>query len=1065
MTTPTQQQRQPQPTHWLPNNNDKNSDTGVDALCLGTGRFLRSVLVPSLVGAGLQTALVQPRGRSFLEYMASRDGETYPIDTVLEDGTIRTEEIPCCGAFSLGSEADKESLVEWLPTLKHNPLVLGIGVTEAGLASHETQAMKDLYELLLLFLILINEGKWKVRERICVINMDNVPNNGDVIQRFLLRISDERLHSETETSIHRDMRVFLIGDRIVFLNSMVDRITSQREGSNGKFVPRCEPMPMKALVLLDLNDALPPRLKDQTGVIVRKSERQLEKDIDLKLRIANGTHTAIAHVLTLRQHFQTTILATHKPGRLYMEYLESIISHQIIPAVTASSRATAEETQEVWQDWRTRLVHPHFGLSTLFISQNGATKGGIRWGPTVDDILTHRAEDDTSPIEITVAMAFAYAALLRFLTPILKNPVDSVFKGWFVAFDPDVAGAHFRNDKDSTEYAQGLCCNAKSGWYDFSCSMNVCKPNGVSVLLPSLLFECRGKQPIGCIDTVKSYLLSEQGGNLRSVSSNPKFESLVKAIATLYARMLVGDGMEKILGELSAIGLERGCGVLADGTMKICDTSNARFASGIPLRYQVSAIPDDSNVMNLPLDLNSIRATIFAEVAAAEVIDLHTHILPPTHGALCLWGIDELLTYHYLVAEYFMTAEASVSPEGFYAMSTQEQAGIIWKALFIDRSPVSEACRGVITTLNSLGLHDKVAHRDLQGIRDYFLSFQKLGEAGAADFCENVFQISGVRYAIMTNIPFSQAEAQYWRGPNKQAYSNRFRSALRVDPLLAGDTKAIEAALKGSGYVVSLAGARQYLRDWIDTMKPEYLMASTPHDFVFEEGSLGGVAKKGSVNKEALHDPFAFVKASQQTDTCNGTEDDTPSIVNENSDFLGEVLMKVCEERDLPVALKIGAHRGVNPRLKDAGDGVVAFADAGMLGRLCTKFPNVRFLATFLSRSNQHEAVVLATKFRNLHLYGCWWFCNNPSIIREITSMRIEMLGTAFTAQHSDARVVDQLLYKWPHSRGVIASVLAGEVEKLLISGWIPTRREIRRDVQRLFGRSYEEFMDKSFAK
>lgn len=174
--------------------------------------------------------------------------------------------------------------------------------------------------------------------------------------------------------------------------------------------------------------------------------------------------------------------------------------------------------------------------------------------------------------------------------------------------------------------------------------------------------------------------------------------------------------------------------------------------------------------------------------------------------------------------------------------------------------------------------------------------------------------------------------------------------------------------------------------------------------------------------------------------------------------------MQVCEERDLPLALKIGAHRGVNPRLKDAGDGVVAFADAGMLGRLCDRFPRVRFLATFLSRNNQHEACVLATKFRNLHIYGCWWFCNNPSIIREITTMRLEMLGTAFTAQHSDARVMDQLLYKWPHSRAIIAMCFAQEIDKLLASGWTPTRREIRRDIRRLLGGSYEEFMAKSLA-
>jgi len=72
------------------------------------------------------------------------------------------------------------------------------------------------------------------------------------------------------------------------------------------------------------------------------------------------------------------------------------------------------------------------------------------------------------------------------------------------------------------------------------------------------------------------------------------------------------------------------------------------------------------------------------------------------------------------------------------------------------------------------------------------------------------------------------------------------------------------------------------------------------------------------------------------------------------------------------------------------------------------------------------------------------------------------MLGTAFTAQHSDARVLDQLLYKWAHSRSVVASILCDEYDKLVSSGWNSlTRADIRRDVANLFGASYEDFMQR----
>ena len=35
------------------------------------------------------------------------------------------------------------------------------------------------------------------------------------------------------------------------------------------------------------------------------------------------------------------------------------------------------------------------------------------------------------------------------------------------------------------------------------------------------------------------------------------------------------------------------------------------------------------------------------------LIDIHTHLFDPSFGKLALWGIDDLLTYHYLEAELF----------------------------------------------------------------------------------------------------------------------------------------------------------------------------------------------------------------------------------------------------------------------------------------------------------------------------------------------------------------------------------------------------------------------------
>jgi hypothetical protein len=45
----------------------------------------------------------------------------------------------------------------------------------------------------------------------------------------------------------------------------------------------------------------------------------------------------------------------------------------------------AAAADEVWADWRRRLRHPHFGMSTLFVCQNAFQKLGLRLLPTVRD--------------------------------------------------------------------------------------------------------------------------------------------------------------------------------------------------------------------------------------------------------------------------------------------------------------------------------------------------------------------------------------------------------------------------------------------------------------------------------------------------------------------------------------------------------------------------------------------------------------------------------------------------------------------------------------------------------
>ena len=391
-------------------------------------------------------------------------------------------------------------------------------------------------------------------------------------------------------------------------------------------------------------------------------------------------------------------------------------------------------------------------------------------------------------------------------------------------------------------------------------------------------------------------------------------------------------------------------------------------------------------------DDEKLRAEVEAIVNSTPVTDVHTHLFPPEFGELCLFGIDELLTYHYLTAETFRSIR--MPPERFWRMSKTDRANLVWQTLFVENSPTSEAARGVISVLDAFGLDTRAT--DLKEAREFFTS-RNIGE-----HVEQVFDIANVSGVVMTNDPFDETEDRFWKsgipiGP-------RFQSSLRLDRLL-----------NNAGTDGNVTALRGFLDASIDRLNPVYFAVSLPAEFKFPGDDL-------------------------------------------RDRLLREVVLPTAKEHNLPLTLMIGVRRRVNPSLREAGDGL-GKADVSAVERLCAEYTDVKFLVTFLSRENQHELCVAARKFNNLMPFGCWWFLNNPSIVSEITRERFELLGQSFIPQHSDARVLEQLIYKWKHSRQQIAEALFASYGQLLNSGRAVTIEEISRDVNRLFSGNFHEWI------
>src|SRR5712691_10720497 len=418
----------------------------------------------------------------------------------------------------------------------------------------------------------------------------------------------------------------------------------------------------------------------------------------------------------------------------------------------------------------------------------------------------------------------------------------------------------------------------------------------------------------------------------------------------------------------------------------------------------VSVMENRAARAELLTDSSELRREVELAIRT-PVIDVHTHVFPPEFDGLFLHGIDDLLTYHYLIAETFRSTD--LLPARFWGMTKVERADLVWQTLFVENTPLSEAARGIVSILDAFGLDPRSP--DLEEARAFFRS------QDPHEHLDRVLEIACVSDVVMTNDPFNAREMPRWTNGTKS--DHRFHASLRLDRLLNDWPEAmqtlvreglsVDAELGGS----TVAALRRFLDEWIARMKPLYMAVSLPAEFKFPDTDV-------------------------------------------RDRLIREVVLPTARAHALAFALMIGVRRGVNPALRVAGDGM-GRADISALERICAEYPDVRFLATILSRENQHELCVSARKFNNLMPFGCWWFLNNPSIVSEITRERLELLGTSFIPQHSDACVLEQLIYKWQHSRVVIDAVLYETYERLLQSGRAVTRKEIVRDVARMFSGNF----------
>jgi hypothetical protein len=278
-------------------------------------------------------------------------------------------------------------------------------------------------------------------------------------------------------------------------------------------------------------------------------------------------------------------------------------------------------------------------------------------------------------------------------------------------------------------------------------------------------------------------------------------------------------------------------------------------------------------------------------------------------------------------------------------------------------------------------------------IKSYKISFEKLHkEFDKRKLDElDIFDLAGVKQVVMTNNPFLNKELRILN-ENK---NSKYKSSIRLDDLFS--TKNISKIKDIKTY--------EYIEKLIKKYNPAYFAISTNN---FEE--------------------FKF-----------------KSIFNQ--------VLKILRKYNKPLMLLVGVKRKVNPEFELAGDGL-GQANLNFLQEILKHNSKNRFLVTCLDHVDHFRLIVLARKFQNLQIFGFWWFTNQESIIKNTLNLRIEMLNDNFIPQHSDARVIDQLIYKWNDFRHYYTSVYANKYRQLVQTGFKIKPEDIERNV-------YNQFVEK----
>ena len=344
----------------------------------------------------------QPRGSEKVDAFNSQNG-VYHVVSFDMGGIHDIQQISSVvGATTLSTESGREEFYDKTA----NPLdLILMGVTEAGIAKGEL-AMNVLGETL--FRYYSHHGR---DATLCVINTDNLRNNGDVVRNLILqeyprRSDDYSDWLETQVSFLNEM-----GDRLVpQVYAVPDEIKNDAQTQiqqTDELITYAEQMPATSLLLEDLEDRLrvPFAELGDYGVIVK--QESIDAFHDWKLLLVNSVHVpGITHKGMLSGFEYVNEAASHPVFAPHLERLMSGYAKIVEADIPIEGKSAHDYTHEFID--RIRRVKDDNARINIIET--------VKLRERAADIV--RSPNYSNSTELFKSdFAYSFATVLRFLTP------------------------------------------------------------------------------------------------------------------------------------------------------------------------------------------------------------------------------------------------------------------------------------------------------------------------------------------------------------------------------------------------------------------------------------------------------------------------------------------------------------------------------------------------------------------------------------------------------------------------------------------------------------------------